>query len=316
MDKNWMRIKNRWSKQYKQGVESFIEFAMANSGAQVEIRCPCIDCLNSKTLSSEVVRIHLILKGIDSSYKTWVYHGESVPARQPQTQYDDYHEHNEGIGDETGGEVPEDDNKLRDMSEQSFIGGILDDDVDGLPNLEREDVQNFEANKPNGKVPNFCERYKASRTLKDGGWIDPQRAEIHARMVAMQDEASQSGCPLTDEELSRSNLGEAKYYLRGFGVGPRPSSFSSKSSSNSIWQELQKVQSEIKLLREELRREREEYERRWEEERNRCDEEQRQWEEQQRQRDEELRLRDEQRHREFDELKAMMMRQMHGRDNM
>ncbi|KAI8527369.1 hypothetical protein RHMOL_Rhmol12G0069700 [Rhododendron molle] len=64
MDKNWMTIKNRWSKQYKQGVESFIEFAMANSGAQAEIRCPCIDCLNSKTLGREVVRIHLILKGI------------------------------------------------------------------------------------------------------------------------------------------------------------------------------------------------------------------------------------------------------------
>ncbi|KAF7114877.1 hypothetical protein RHSIM_RhsimUnG0071800 [Rhododendron simsii] len=117
---------------------------MANSGAQAKIRCPCIDCLNSKTLSSNVVRIHLILKGIDSSYKTWVYHGEPVPARQPQTQYDNYHEHNEGIGDETEWEVPEDDNQLRDMLEQSIVGGILDDDVDGLPNLERENVWNFE----------------------------------------------------------------------------------------------------------------------------------------------------------------------------
>ncbi|KAF7114861.1 hypothetical protein RHSIM_RhsimUnG0074200 [Rhododendron simsii] len=144
MDKDWMAIKNRWSEQYKQGVESFIEFAMANSGAQAKIRCPCIDCLNSKTLSSEVVRIHLMLKGIDSSYKTWVYHGEPVPVRQPQTQYEDYHEQNEGIGDETGREVPEDDNQLRDMLEQSVVGGILDDDVDGLPNLERENVRNFE----------------------------------------------------------------------------------------------------------------------------------------------------------------------------
>ncbi|KAI8527443.1 hypothetical protein RHMOL_Rhmol12G0075600 [Rhododendron molle] len=173
----------------------------------------------------------------------------------------------------------------------------------------------IEANKPNGKVPDFCDRYMASHTLKDRGWIDPQCEEIHARMVAMRDEASQSGCPLMDEELSRSNLGEAKYYVRGFGVGPRPSSFSSQSSSNSAWQELQKVQSEMGLLREEGQREREEYERRWEEERNRRDEEQRQREEQQRQSDEELRLRDEQRQREFDELKAMMMRQMHGRDN-
>ncbi|KAI8527368.1 hypothetical protein RHMOL_Rhmol12G0069600 [Rhododendron molle] len=100
--KNWMTIKNRWSKQYKQGVESFIEFAMVNSGAQAKIWCPCIDCLNSKTPCSEVVRIHLILKGI-------------------------------------------------------FF-------------------------------------------LQTTG------------------EASQSGCPLTDKVLSRSNLGEAKYYARGFGL--------------------------------------------------------------------------------------------------
>ncbi|KAF7140274.1 hypothetical protein RHSIM_Rhsim06G0048900 [Rhododendron simsii] len=142
------------------------------------------------------------------------------------------------------------------------------------------------------------------------------------RMVAKRDEASQLGCPLTNEELSRICLGEVTYYVRGFGVGPRPSSFSSQSSFNSARQELQKVQSEMELLREERRREREEYESRWEEERNRRDEEQRQQEEQERQRNEELRLRDEelrqrdeQSQREFDELKAMMMRQMHGRDN-
>ncbi|KAF7130022.1 hypothetical protein RHSIM_Rhsim10G0025000 [Rhododendron simsii] len=49
-------------------------------------------------------------------------------------------------------------------------------------------------------------------------------------------------------------------------------------------------------------------ERSFDKERNRRDKEQRQREEQQR-------LRDEQRQREFDELKAMMMRHMHGRDN-
>ncbi|KAI8552721.1 hypothetical protein RHMOL_Rhmol06G0288900 [Rhododendron molle] len=172
----------------------------------------------------------------------------------------------------------------------------------------------IEADKPNGKVPDLCEVYQASHTLKDGGWIDPQCAEIHARMVAARDEASEAGCPLTDEELSRIHLGEAKYYIRGFGVGPRPSSFSSRSSSNSSNLELQKVQSELELLREDRQREREENEKRWEEEERK----QREREEQQRQRDEELRelrLRDEQRQREFDELKAMMMRHMHGRDN-
>ncbi|KAF7152157.1 hypothetical protein RHSIM_Rhsim01G0140400 [Rhododendron simsii] len=104
---------------------------MANLGPQPKIRCPCIDCLNSTKLSSVVVKIHLIRKGIDSSYKTWVHHGESVPA--PQAHDDDHHDPNEGIGDETGGEVSEDGKQLHSMSEQIFVGGLLYNDIDELP---------------------------------------------------------------------------------------------------------------------------------------------------------------------------------------
>ncbi|KAH7846709.1 hypothetical protein Vadar_017271 [Vaccinium darrowii] len=89
--------------------------------------------------------MHLIRKGIDASYKTWVYHGEPVPTHQPQAQNDDHQEHNDGIGTETRGEIPEDDDQLRDMLEQIYVGEMLDDDVDELPiNHERQDVRNFD----------------------------------------------------------------------------------------------------------------------------------------------------------------------------
>ncbi|KAH7852488.1 hypothetical protein Vadar_025418 [Vaccinium darrowii] len=89
--------------------------------------------------------MHLIRKGIDASYKTWVYHGEPVPTRQPQAQNDNHQEHNEGIENETRGEIPEDDDQLRDMLEQIYVGKLLDDDVDELPiNHERQDVCNFD----------------------------------------------------------------------------------------------------------------------------------------------------------------------------
>ncbi|KAI8562446.1 hypothetical protein RHMOL_Rhmol03G0038100 [Rhododendron molle] len=128
MDKNWMTIRNRLaSREYKLGVESFLQFAMANLGPQPEIRCPCNECLNGRKHSSAVVKIHLIRRGIDSSYKTWVHHGESVPA--PQAYDDDHRDPNEGIGDETGGEVPKDGNQLQNMLEQVFVGGLLDDIV-------------------------------------------------------------------------------------------------------------------------------------------------------------------------------------------
>ncbi|KAL7196008.1 hypothetical protein ACSBR1_036106 [Camellia fascicularis] len=71
MDKSWMMIKDRLkSKEYLEGVQSFIEFATKNLGPQDEIRCPCVDCLNSTKFSRHVVRLHLIQRGIACSYRT------------------------------------------------------------------------------------------------------------------------------------------------------------------------------------------------------------------------------------------------------
>ncbi|KAH7865611.1 hypothetical protein Vadar_008896 [Vaccinium darrowii] len=142
--------------------------------------------------------------------------------------------------------------------------------------------------------PDFCALYKASRTLKDtGGWVDPKCKEYYDKMIAIRDEAAQSGTPLTGEEISRRVLGEARYYIRGFGVGPVPSSYSFKSNSSAIQQISEKYKADLELLREERRREREEDQMRWEEERRRRDEEQRR-------RDEEYRS-------EFQKLTALLM---------
>lgn len=123
-------------------------------------------------------------------------------------------------------------------------------------------------------------------------------------MVAMRDEATQSGTPLTAEEMSTGVLGEAKYYVRGLGVGRRPSS--SSPNSNSAHQEVLKLQAEMELMREERRIEREDNKRR--------DEEQR---EEQRRRDEEHQSRCDALQRqlgEFEKFKALMMKQMLGQD--
>lgn len=113
------------------------------------------------------------------------------------------------------------------------------------------------------------------------------------KMIAIRDEAAQSGTPLTGEELSRRVLGETRYYIRGFGVGPVPSSYSFKSNSSAIQQISEKYKADLELLREERRREREEDQMRWEEERRRRDEEQRR-------KDEEYRS-------EFEKLTALLM---------
>ncbi|KAL7254801.1 hypothetical protein ACSBR1_009032 [Camellia fascicularis] len=75
-----MTMKNRLSsREYQEGVNSFIEFVMRNVGFEDKLRCPCVDCLNEKIHTIYVVRIHLIRRGISLSYKTWVHHWELVP---------------------------------------------------------------------------------------------------------------------------------------------------------------------------------------------------------------------------------------------
>lgn len=65
-----MSLSNRFSQPYVDGVDSFIEFASANSGEAVEIKCPCIDCRNYYKHKYDVVKAHLLIRGIMVSYTT------------------------------------------------------------------------------------------------------------------------------------------------------------------------------------------------------------------------------------------------------
>ncbi|KAL7174665.1 hypothetical protein ACSBR2_033832 [Camellia fascicularis] len=81
-----------------------------------------------------------------------------------------------------------------------------------------------------------------------------------AEMVNLQDEATQSGTSMTQEELSRQVFGEKKRYLHGFGIGPRPSSFISNTMSRACAcdHEMETLRSEIETLREEWQRDHDE----------------------------------------------------------
>ncbi|KAH7844180.1 hypothetical protein Vadar_025211 [Vaccinium darrowii] len=113
MDKSWMTIKNIISKEYREGVTKFVDFAVANSYSDDEIRCPGLRCMNVKHHVSIVVAFHLVHNGIAPSYKTWVHHGETIPVNQP------YRLNENGI--------------------------TTDDELDELPkNAETENVHKFE----------------------------------------------------------------------------------------------------------------------------------------------------------------------------
>ncbi|GAB2278106.1 hypothetical protein Dimus_012804 [Dionaea muscipula] len=68
-----------------------------------------------------------------------------------------------------------------------------------------------------------------------------------ANLERVRDEGIASGNPLTGEELSRIVLKPNKRHIKGFGTGPRPSSYSSKSDAKRLAQEqqIQELRAEI-----------------------------------------------------------------------
>ena len=82
MDRSWMST-DRGSKDYTDGVESFIVFALQHSSSKNSIKCPCLQCGNMIFHTSQKIREHLFFYGIDQSYHTWYWHGEAAPSGPP-----------------------------------------------------------------------------------------------------------------------------------------------------------------------------------------------------------------------------------------
>uniref|UniRef100_A0A9I9E9K0 Transposase-associated domain-containing protein n=1 Tax=Cucumis melo TaxID=3656 RepID=A0A9I9E9K0_CUCME len=81
IDKGWMKIRNKFSLEYRQGVTQFLEFVKFHVDAYVRLRCPCKRCLNLNWSSLEGVERHLLTIGISPYYIEWVYHEESLSFR-------------------------------------------------------------------------------------------------------------------------------------------------------------------------------------------------------------------------------------------
>ena len=77
MSRSWMS-KDRRSKDYEDGVENFISFAVQNFANQNSIKCPFLQCGNLIFNTPQKIREHLFFYGIDQSYHTWFWHGEAA----------------------------------------------------------------------------------------------------------------------------------------------------------------------------------------------------------------------------------------------
>uniref|UniRef100_J3N129 Transposase-associated domain-containing protein n=1 Tax=Oryza brachyantha TaxID=4533 RepID=J3N129_ORYBR len=78
MNKSWMNLPHRFSQGYIAGVNAFIEFSCQHNLDKDTILCPCQNCMNTSQKTVNEIRTHLVLYGIQISYKKWVFHGEQV----------------------------------------------------------------------------------------------------------------------------------------------------------------------------------------------------------------------------------------------
>lgn len=75
MDKSWIELRNRASREYFDGVDKFLDFAYQHNDNPY-IKCPCRKCLNRFFHTRDYVKEHIIVDGFMPNYKRWTLHGE------------------------------------------------------------------------------------------------------------------------------------------------------------------------------------------------------------------------------------------------
>ncbi|KAH1122276.1 hypothetical protein J1N35_005436 [Gossypium stocksii] len=80
MDRTWMNL-SRVSDEYRNGVQTFLNFAFQNTSQENMILCPCKKCGNINWHYREVVYEHLIVDSFIREYKRWIFHGECTSSR-------------------------------------------------------------------------------------------------------------------------------------------------------------------------------------------------------------------------------------------
>ncbi|CAL5348458.1 unnamed protein product [Camellia sinensis] len=124
-------------------------------------------------------------------------------------------------------------------------------------------AMSIEVKENGGFLPDICDFYKDTHQhKKTKEWIDPICvSQLQEQMTMVRDESIESGTLMTQENISRVVLGKKKGYLRGFGVGPKPSSCDSglNAASQAREEHLKRLTSELEILHAEQQSDHEEH---------------------------------------------------------
>ncbi|CAL5326662.1 unnamed protein product [Camellia sinensis] len=97
----------------------------------------------------------------------------------------------------------------------------------------------------------FVDFYKDSHWSKrKSDWVAPICGQLHEALKKRHDESLEPGAiPLTQEQLSIEILGKKSGYLKGFGVGPKPSSSRSSVTAQAHTEVVSSLQKELESLK-------------------------------------------------------------------
>jgi hypothetical protein len=83
MDRSWIFGK-QFTSAYLKGIEEFMEFVRARYAQDIEIRCPCRNCLNQRVRPQNDVENHIHIFGMSATYTRWIHHGEPADSAEVQ----------------------------------------------------------------------------------------------------------------------------------------------------------------------------------------------------------------------------------------
>ena len=75
-----LMLKYRRSKDYADGVESFIVCSLQHSIYKNYIKCQCVKCGNMVSHNEQKIREYLFFYGINQSYHKWYWHEDLAPS--------------------------------------------------------------------------------------------------------------------------------------------------------------------------------------------------------------------------------------------
>lgn len=104
----------RLTEEYRDKAREFVDMARVNARNPEMILCPCVSCRNLTHQHVDIVFEHLVIKGMDPLYTTWVFHGErenvssqAVNVEVPDTYrlYRDTYVQDDVVVEQTNGET-------------------------------------------------------------------------------------------------------------------------------------------------------------------------------------------------------------------